>query len=570
MKKNSPSTATPGLMLSLAALILPPVSDLKADIFTRVTAAPWTDIGTSRGGAWGDYDNDGFIDLFVPQSGASGGSALQFLYHNNANGTFTRVTNGPIAAVVSTGWGAAWGDYDNDGFPDLFLGNINQQNYLFHNNGAGSFTEDPNPSFVSDIANSRSVTWVDYDNDGYVDLFRTTLNEPRRLYYNNHDGTFPPVTGPEFLTAPGTFLGVAWGDYNNDGRPDLFLPQGSEGDPQPSRLYRNDGGGSFTNVATGVLAASRSSHGAAWGDYDNDGDLDLFVANGLQPAPEGRPNFLYRNNGDGTFTSLTSLPANDPENQGGASLGCNWGDYDNDGWLDLFVVNRAGQNNFLYHNNGDGTFTKITNSIAANDGGNSAAAAWGDYDNDGFLDLFVGNVGEANFLYHNNTNDNHWLKFRLIGTRSNRAAIGAKVRVHATINGQSIWQMREVPGGDGQMGQNSLYLHVGLGNATTADLVRIEWPSGTVQELQNVPANEFHTVTEPGGEPLLASTGENGERQLTLTGKQGCRYEIWTSTDLITWNSDLMVTVTNADGTVIFPAPGETSDPRRFYRAGLR
>ena len=174
----------------------------------------------------------------------------------------------------------------------------------------------------------------------------------------------------------------------------------------------------------------------------------------------------------------------------------------------MFVANRAaGQNDFLYHNNGDGTFTKV-GGMAVNDGGNSYAAAWGDYNNDGFLDLFVGNDGGSNFLYHNNTNDNHWLEFRLIGTRSNRTAIGAKVRVHATINGQSFWQMREVSGGDGEMGQNSLHVHVGLGNATNADLVRIEWPSGTTQELSNVAANQFLTVTEPGGEPRLAATGK--------------------------------------------------------------
>jgi len=560
-----------GLMLSLASLTLPPVCDLRAtDIFTKATEDPWNDVGYSRGGAWGDYDNDGFIDLFIPQNDLAGtGSAPHLLYHNNANGTFTRVANGPVAAVESVGFGAAWGDYDNDGHVDLVLVNQNQPNNLFHNNGDGSFAAVPNAAVVSDLATSRGVTWVDYDNDGYVDLFRTALNQSRRLYHNNHDGTFTRITQGALLTAPGYFLGVAWGDYNNDGRPDLFLPQAFEGDPQPSRLYRNDGGGSFTGVA-GALDASLASHGAAWGDYDNDGDLDLFVSNGVQPATESRPNFLYRNNGDGTFTSLTSLPANDPENDGGASTACTWGDYDNDGWLDLFVANRVGQNNFLYHNNGDGTFTKITNSIAANDGGNSGAAAWGDYDNDGFLDLFVGNGGEANFLYHNNTNDNHWLKFRLTGTRSNRAAIGAKVRVQATINGQSFWQMREVPGGDGLRGQNSLHVHIGLGNATSADLVRIEWPSGTVQELSNVAAQQFLTVTEPGGEPQLAATRENGQVQLTLTGKQGSRYAIETSTALPNWiSANLTVTVTNPSGTVTFAAPG-TSDAQRFYRAVLQ
>ena len=575
MKKNYLSTTMTALMLSLASLTLPPVGDLHgADIFTKVIAGPGSDLGNSTGAAWGDYDNDGFIDLFVAQRGPGGiGSARHFLYHNNTNGTFSRVTNGPMAAVLSAGKGAAWGDYDNDGYLDLVLVNDSQPNYLFHNNGAGSFTAVPDAAFVPNIANSRSVTWVDYDGDGYVDLFRTAEpDEPRRLDHNNHDGTFTRITGPEFLTVPYGFFGVAWGDYNNDGRPDLFLPQANEDERQPSYLYRNDGGGMFTRVGAPVLDGTFNANNAAWGDYDNDGDLDLFVSCAWPPGPVvTRPNLFYRNNGDGTFTRLTSLPANDPENQGGTSTGCKWGDYDNDGWLDLFVANRLFQNNFLYHNNGDGTFAKITNSIAVHDGGDSWASAWGDYDNDGFLDLFVGNFDSANFLYHNNGNDNHWLKFRLIGTRSNRAAIGAKVRVHATINGQTFWQMREVSGGDGTMGQNSLHVHVGLGNAANADLVRIEWPSGTVQELHNVAANQFLTVTEPGGEPRLTATWENGQAQLTLTGKQGSRYAIETSTALPNWQSaNLIVSPTNTSGAVSFPAPDAIPGATRFYRAVLQ
>ncbi|HXJ56643.1 MAG TPA: CRTAC1 family protein [Verrucomicrobiae bacterium] len=317
-----------------------------------------------------------------------------------------------------------------------------------------------------------------------------------------------------------------------------------------------------------ALDGTFNSNAGAWGDYDNDGDLDLFVSCAWPPTPQtGRPNLFYRNDGNDTFTRLTSLPANDPENQGGASTGCQWGDYDNDGWLDLFVANRFG-NDFLYHNNGDGTFTKVLDSIVVNDGADSWASAWGDYDNDGFLDLFVGNFDSANFLYHNNGNDNHWLKFRLIGTRSNRAAIGAKVRLHATINGQSFWQMREVSGGDGLMGQNSLHVHFGLGDATNAELVRIEWPSGTVQELENVASNQFLAVTEPGGEPRLAATRENGPVQLTLTGKQGSRYAIETSTALPNWTRvGLTVTVTNQSGAATFPAPGASKDGQRFYRA---
>jgi hypothetical protein len=546
-----------------------------ADIFTKVIAGPvGSDVGNSRGAAWGDYDNDGYIELFVAQIGPGNSSAFQFLYHNNRDGTFSRVTSGPVAAVASAGYGAAWGDYDNDGHLDLVLVNWNQPNYLFHNNGNGTFAEVPSVVSTDIIATSRGVTWVDYDNDGNVDLFRTAaISDLRRLYQNNHDGTFTRIPQGDFLTVPGGFLGAAWGDYNNDGRPDLFLPQVNEASLLPNYLYRNDGSGTFTRVGAGTtLDGNHNSTAAAWGDYDNDGDLDLFVScAGTPGGGTGRPNLFYRNDGNGTFTSLAFLPANDPEHQGGTSHGSNWGDYDNDGWLDLFVANTAGTNDFLYHNNGDGTFTKITDSVAVGDAAASWAPAWGDYDNDGFLDLFVSNRGGTNFLYHNNGNDHHWLKFRLVGTRSNRAAIGAKVRVRATINGQTFWQMREVSGGDGHMGQNSLHVHVGLGDATNADLVRIEWPSGTVQELENVASKQFLTVTEPGGEPRLAATLDNGQVQLTLTGKQGSRYTIETSTSLPHWTSaGLTVTVTNQNGTVIFPAPSATDDAQRFYRAVLR
>jgi hypothetical protein len=577
------------------SLMLPPVNDLDAgdyfvtvtnlygaatsqvaqltvgaDSFTRITTGPGGQFGNSAAGAWGDYDNDGFIDLFVPNTGPNlVGSASQFLYHNNGDGTFSRITNGAIAQVQSNGRAGVWGDYDNDGYLDLILVNIDQTNALYLNNGDGSFTQVTNNPVVSDVATSRSVSWIDYDSDGYLDLFRTALNQPRRLYRNNHNGTFTRIIQGSFLTVPGTFLGFAWGDYNNDGRPDLFLPNNGEENRLPDYLFRNDGSGAFSRVGAGILDGNFNGSSAAWGDYDNDGDLDLFVANHYHPPTDaGRPNLLYRNDGNGTFTSLTSVPANDPEYQGGTSFGGTWGDYDNDGWLDLFVANRLAENDFLYHNNRDGTFTKILAGILVNDGAYSQAAAWGDYDNDGFLDLFVGNRGGTNLLYHNNGNDNHWLKFRLIGTRSNRSAIGAKVRVRATINGHSFWQMREIPGGDGLTGQNSLHVHLGLGNATNADLVRIEWPSGAVQEFSNVAAQQFLTVTEPGGEPRLAATREGGELKLTLTGKQGCRYAIEGSTSLPTWDTaNLTVTITNQGGAVTFPAPDATNGIHRFYRA---
>ncbi|MFB0515579.1 MAG: LamG-like jellyroll fold domain-containing protein, partial [Candidatus Neomarinimicrobiota bacterium] len=204
--------------------------------------------------------------------------------------------------------------------------------------------------------------------------------------------------------------------------------------------------------------------------------------------------FLYVNNGDGTFTKVTTGP---PVSDGGYSRGASWGDYDNDGDLDLFVTN-SGKNNFLYANNGDGTFAKVTSGPPVSDGGLSYGAAWGDYDNDGDLDLFVANSeGENNFLYANNGSANHWINLQLVGTRSNISAIGAKVHLKAIIGGVPIWQLNEISGQSGFCGQNSLNAEFGLGDATVIDSIRIEWPSGIVWDTTNVGVDQFLTITEP-------------------------------------------------------------------------
>ena len=222
--------------------------------------------------------------------------------------------------------------------------------------------------------------------------------------------------------------------------------------------------------------------------------MDLFVAN-----YENQNNFLYRNNGDGTFTKITT---GDIVTDGGQSVGSGWGDYDNDGDLDLFVTNRWGEDNFLYSNNGDGTFTKVTTGNIVTDGSYSGGGSWGDYDNDGDLDLFVANGGgssQNNFLYANNGNSNRWINIKCVGTVSNTSAIGVKVRVKATINGTPVWQMREISGQTGYGSQNSLNAEFGLGDAAIIDSVKIEWPSGMVQVLTDVAVNQFLEVVESVG-----------------------------------------------------------------------
>ncbi len=399
--------------------------------FTRITSgAIVNDGGNSRGSSWGDYDNDGDLDLFVANYNQN-----NFFYQNNGDGTFTKITSGAIVNDGGASLGSSWGDYDNDSDLDLFVANdFDENNFLYQNNGDGSFTKIASGAIVNDGGSSRGSSWGDYDNDGNLDLFVTNYNENNFLYQNNGDGNFTKITSGAIV---------------------------------------NDGG---------------NSRGSSWGDYDNDGDLDLFVAN------FGENNFLYQNNGDDTFTKITSGSI---VNDGGFSYGGSWGDYDNHGDLDLFVANYFNQNNFLYRNDGDGSFTKITSGAIVNDGGHSLSSSWGDYDNDGDLDLFVANDNnQNNFLYQNNGNGNNWIDIRLIGTVSNTAAIGAKVKVRAIIKGKPVWQMQEVSGQTGYASQNSLNAEFGLKKAAIVDSIQIRWPSGAVNGYANVKVNQFLTLRE--------------------------------------------------------------------------
>ncbi len=457
--------------------------------FTAITNGPVvTERGDSTGCAWADYDNDGNLDLFV----SNFGTPFNYLYRNNGDGSFTRVTIGAIATDDANSEGAAWGDYDNDGHLDLFVAvGLAGNDLLYRNNGDGSFTKVTSGPVVQSGGNSRGCAWGDYDNDGSLDLF--VANEQGQnnfLFHNNGDGTFARIASGSIVNDGGASYGCAWGDYDNDGYLDLFVANLN----QNNFLYHNNRDGTFTRINSGpIVSDGAASQGCAWGDYDNDGLLDLFVAN------RNQRNFLYHNEGHGTFTAITNGPV---VNDVGYSWSPAWIDYDNDGNLDLFVANGPGsgpgQNNFLYHNNGDGTFTRITAGSVANDGASSDGSAWGDYDNDGFLDLFVSNLNDQNnLLYRNDGNANNWLTVRCVGQRSNRSGIGAKVRLKTMADGQSRWQMREISGGSGYGSQNAPYACFGVGAATNIDIVRLEWPSGVVQELHTMGPRQRLTMTEP-------------------------------------------------------------------------
>ncbi|HWD18240.1 MAG TPA: CRTAC1 family protein [Verrucomicrobiae bacterium] len=532
----SPSLA---LVVRLALLFVPFLAQADAT-FTAVTGPVASGSGAT-GGAWGDFNHDGFVDLFVSISPGS----PSILYTNNGRGNFAIDTSAGVGAGTGSSWGSAWGDYDNDGYLDLLGSVYGGNNFLLHNNGAGVVTALTGAPMGAGSGNN--VIWGDYDNDGFLDAF--CAHSGGCLFHNDSHGGFTPVTNV-IAAADVNGQGCSWGDYDNDGFLDLFVTRVN----QANLLYHNNRDGSFTKITNAPFAADVSqSQGCSWGDYDNDGFLDLFVCN------VGAKNFLYHNNGDGTFakitnTALTSLNVN--------SSGSAWADYDNDGCLDLVIAVRGGFN-LLFHNNGDGTFSRVLSSpvVAAN--GTWIGAAWGDFNNDGFPDLFVANQAGHNALYVNNGNSNNWLAVQCLGRVSNRAAIGAKVRLHAVIGGKPMWQLREISGGGGLASQNDLRAEFGLGDATNADVIRLEWPSGAVQEFHNVAARQFLVVKEPA---KLSADADPSSRELhvTVRGGRGVAYSLETSSDLAAWQSAALVT--NSTGLVIWTNP-ISSQPSAFFRA---
>ncbi len=491
---------------------------------------------TGSGIALIDYDNDGFLDIFV----VSGDGGTNRMYHNDGHGHFTDVT--ASLGLTSSGWGegVCAGDYDNDGFTDLFV-TYWGQNRLYRNVNGKRFEDVTAKAHLTQDRTryNTGCTFLDYDRDGHLDLFvanylkfdfattpkkgsnpycfyrgmavncgpRGLPFEANLLYHNKGDGTFEDVSERSGIAkATGHYsLAVLAQDINDDGWPDVYVV----GDQTAASLFINQGDGKFSEEAVlrGVAydenGRELSGMGLASADYNGDGLLDLFRSNFSDERK-----LLYRNSGGGQFDDVT-MAVGLAGNTRFVSWGCAFFDFDNDGWKDLVIVNghvypevdrqnidiRSRDRAILYHNTGKGTFDDISEAagpaVAALH--SSRGLAVGDIDNDGTLEVVVNNQNEPPSLWkQGRPAAGHWLMLRLIGSRSNRSAIGARVAV--TSGGRT--QIDEVRSGGSYISQNDLRLHFGLGAAERADSIKIRWPSGAKTIIKDVAADRILTINE--------------------------------------------------------------------------
>lgn len=489
--------------------------------FTKITTGSFVnDGGASRSVNFIDYDGDGSLDLFVSNGKRFG--QRNFLYRYSA-GNFTKITGSQITSDSLPFDGASWADFDNDGKPDMCAVTwYDSISVLYHNEGNGVFTLVTNSPIITNRGFSETCSWGDYNNDGLVDLFITNSNGigtwRNRIYKNLGSGNFASIdTGAISLDLNRGSRGMTWVDIDGDGKLDIYICCENN---ENNICYKNNGNGYFTKITTGSFVNDGGeSWSGSWGDYDNDGDPDLFVANSVN-----QKNFLYRNDGNFNFTKITNdTLVNDP----GYHACAVWGDFDNDGDLDLFVTQayktpNSPLKNKLYKNllmeTGTATFEKVTTGDIVNDLGYSYGCAAADWNRDGFLDIFTAktyNENENNSAYLNNGNANKWLEIKCIGETSNKSAIGTKVRVRSVINGNPVWQLRTVEGQSGYCGQN-LELHFGLGNATIIDSIKIEWPSGNISHFSGIGTNQYLTIDENQGIIGLIQNSNEIPRYFTL------------------------------------------------------
>ena len=567
---SSPSQSSPQAPVqsppAASALPVSPVAETPAPLVRPSGPIEFTDVTAQAGihfkhnsGAFGkkylpetmgsgvcfiDYDNDGWQDIFFVNSmdwpgHKSGGKSFPALYHNNHDGTFTDVTKEAGLAVETYGQGCAVGDYDNDGFDDLYLTTVGS-NHLYRNLGNGKFADVTAKAGVADPGFSSSAIWFDYDNDGKLDLFvthyitwsiktdqycsldnknksyctpQTFKGESATLFHNKGDGTFENVTQRAGLHDPTSkSLGVAMLDYDDDGWMDLFVSN----DTEPNRLYHNNHNGTFTDAAilAGIALSDsgrvRAGMGTDAGDYDNSGRQGLLIGNFTNESMA-----LYRNDGSGLFTDEAPTSGLGQMTNQSLTFGAFFFDYDLDGLLDVFAANghvsddisvvqptvRYAQPAGIYHNMGGKKFEDVSAKLgrALQKPVVGRGAAYADFDNDGDLDLAItANNGPARLLRNDNANQNDMLRIKTIGTRSNRDGIGAKLTL-TTNKGARLFAM--VKSGSSYLSQSELPVTFGLGKPEEGKTANLEiiWPSGQKDSIPNIKPNQFITIKEGKG-----------------------------------------------------------------------
>lgn len=488
-----------------------------------------------------DYDNDGLLDIYFVNSLTvdvlkSNGKTTSALYRNMGNGTFADVTSKAGVGDVGWGMGVAVGDYNNDGFDDLYVTCVGP-NRLFKNNGNGTFSDVTKTAGVSDPRWSTGASFVDYDNDGKLDLMvanyvafdfqnlpefgkgrlcqykgipvqcgpRGLRGDGDTLYHNEGDGTFTDVSKKAGVADPNGYygMGVICTDFDEDGLVDIFVAN----DSTPNFLYKNNGDGTFkeigfpAGVAVNENGSEQGSMGVTLGDYDHDGKLDLFITNF-----DDDYNTLYHNDGQGSFTDVSYAAKIAAVSLPYVGWGTKFFDYDNDGWPDLFVANGHVypqiptylQRNFVHKNNRDRTFNEVGLQLGSAFAAKRAArgVAFGDLDNDGDVDLVINNLdGAPTVLRNDGGSVNKSILVKLVGVKSNRGGVGARVKV---VSGDLV-QVDEVHSGDSYISQSDMRLHFGLENRTKIDLVEVRWPSGVVDKITTARPNGIVTIKEGVG-----------------------------------------------------------------------
>jgi len=460
----------------------------------------------SRSINFADFNKDGFEDLLITQGNSAGASDL--IYFNKGNLIF-EIQPHLTQQISDPSVGATIGDMNNDGLSDIYVASwYNKKNILYkgiENNGFDIIQMDPN-------SYSESASWGDFDNDGYLDLYvcnsGNNASDNYNFLYKNNAGTLALQSNHITVKETNFSRNATWIDYDNDGDIDLFICNENQ---TRNDLFKNEGNGNFIKVVSAgdLLEEASGSMSSSWGDVNNDGWMDVFICN--SGFFIGQPNRLYMNNGDGTFTKRTGIF----ESDNGCSFSASFSDYDNDGDVDLVVTNGFCNGlirNFLYLNDGKGIFSKDLTSISSLQTQCSFGTAWGDLNNDGFQDLVIANCKNSsqaplskNHIWINDGNENHWLKLKLAGVVSNSSAIGAQVYVSSVIHGERTKQKRELTSVSGYCSQNSNIVHFGMGNAVSADTIMIIWPSGITQTLTDIHTNETLVLNES----VINSTSDN-------------------------------------------------------------